>query len=127
MLERVSVVHRDPALQEVADRIREFPSNLEEDTVIPRVLRTGNPEAQSLLSEEEMAGMDRLDERTQLFRDLGLVSRMAVPLTARGRVIGVMLLLSTRPDRRFAQGDLELVSELAARVGLAVDNARLHE
>src|SRR5207248_5042666 len=45
----------------------------------------------------------------------------------RGRVIGVMLLLSTRPDRRFAQGDLELVSELAARVGLAVDNARLHE
>ena len=124
VLERVSVVHRDPALQEVADRIREFPSNLEEDTVIPRVLRTGNPEVQSLLSEEEMAG---LDERTQLFRDLGLVSRMAVPLTARGRVIGVMLLLSTRPDRRFAQGDLELVSELAARVGLAVDNARLHE
>jgi PAS domain S-box-containing protein len=126
-LERVSVVHRDPAMQEIADRIRDFPANLETDTVIPRVLRTGVAEVQSFLSEEEMAGMDRLDERRKLFRALGLVSRMAVPLVARGHVIGAMMLLSADPGRHYDQSDLDLVTGLAGRIALSVDNARLHE
>src|SRR2546430_7547781 len=87
-LERGSVVHRDPAMQELADRIREFPADLRAVTVIPRLLRTGVAEVHSVMSEEEMAGLDRMDERVQLFRALRLVSRMAVPLIARGRLIG---------------------------------------
>jgi PAS domain S-box-containing protein len=126
-LERVSVVHREPAMQKMAERIREFPADLQRDSVIPRVLRTGVAEVQSFLSEDEMAGMDRLDERRELFRALGLVSRMCVPLVARGHVIGAVMLLSTNPDRHYTQDDLDLVTGLADRIALAVDNARLHQ
>src|SRR5207245_12559 len=39
-IRRVAVVHREPAKQEIADRMREFAPSLEADTVIPRVMRT---------------------------------------------------------------------------------------
>jgi PAS domain S-box-containing protein len=126
-LERVSVVHRDPSRQDIAERIRDYPSDPEGDTVIPRVLRTGVPEVQSFLSEDEMAGLDRLDERRELFRALGLVSRMAIPIVARGHVIGAVMLLSADPDRHYDQSDLDLVAGLTDRIALSVDNARLHQ
>jgi len=126
-IRRVAVVHREPSRQEVADRMREFPPNLDADSVVPRVLRTGIPEVESTLSEAEISGMDHEDERRALFRALGVVSRMCVPLTARGRVLGTILLLSVEPDRHYDEHDLDLVADLAKRAALAVDNARLHE
>jgi PAS domain S-box-containing protein len=63
----------------------------------------------------------------------GLVSRLApksymvVPLIARGRSIGSLTLLSTRPGRHYNDADLEFARTLAGRCALAIDNARLHD
>ncbi len=51
---------------------------------------------------------------------------LAVPLTARGRIVGV-LLLADRPGRRFSDADLVRAETLADQVALALDNARLYE
>jgi signal transduction histidine kinase len=53
-------------------------------------------------------------------------SRMSVPLVCRSRVIGAMTLVAPRL-RHYGDADLELCDELARRMTLAIDNARLYE
>ncbi|HLY37658.1 MAG TPA: GAF domain-containing protein, partial [Candidatus Binatia bacterium] len=52
-------------------------------------------------------------------------STMAVPLLARGRVLGAMTFVATRP-RGYAAGDVAFAEDLAARCAGAIDNARLY-
>jgi signal transduction histidine kinase len=49
---------------------------------------------------------------------------MFVPLSARGRPLGVMTLVSSEP---FEAADLTLAEEVGRRAGTAIDNARLYE
>jgi GAF domain len=51
-------------------------------------------------------------------------SLMCVPLLARGRTIGAITLVSSKPDRRYDEDDLLLAEDLAYRCALAADNAR---
>jgi PAS domain S-box-containing protein len=53
-------------------------------------------------------------------------SLMCVPLLARGKTIGAITLVSSRPDRRYDREDLLLAEDLAYRCALAADNARLY-
>ena len=65
-------------------------------------------------------------EQLELARSLGLASVIAVPLAARGRTLGVLVLVRDDPSRPFVEEDQSLAGMLAARAGLAVDNARLY-
>jgi serine phosphatase RsbU (regulator of sigma subunit)/PAS domain-containing protein len=58
---------------------------------------------------------------------LGARSYIIVPLTARGRTIGSLTLLSTREGRLYTEADLALAQTLASRCAVAIDNAHLHE
>ncbi|WP_437807424.1 AAA family ATPase [Sorangium sp. So ce1078] len=60
-----------------------------------------------------------------LLRQLGVHTFVRVPLLARDRCFGVMLLLATAPRRRYGPVDLWLAEELGSRAALALDNARL--
>ena len=53
-------------------------------------------------------------------------SAMVVPMTARGRAIGTLSFITTRPERRYGPADLALARDLAQRAAIAVDNARLY-
>jgi len=53
-------------------------------------------------------------------------SMMCVPLLARGRTIGAVTLVSSKPDRRYGEEDLLLAEDLVYRCALAADNARLY-
>ena len=53
-------------------------------------------------------------------------SYAAVPLRSRGRVLGVMGVASRRP-RRFSADDLAFLLAMAGQIGVAVENALLHE
>ncbi|MFP2934133.1 ATP-binding protein, partial [Pyxidicoccus sp. 3LG] len=63
----------------------------------------------------------------ELLGELGVAAWLTVPLVARGRTLGVLVLVSTRESRAWGPEDVELAENLAARVALAVDNARLYE
>lgn len=58
---------------------------------------------------------------------LGAGAVLAVPLAVRGRVLGALTLVRTAPGARFPPVDLALAEEIAARVALALENARLSE
>jgi PAS domain S-box-containing protein len=53
-------------------------------------------------------------------------SYMCLPLLVRDRVVGAVTVISTTPGRRFTAGDLGLIRDVARRVALAIDNARLY-
>ncbi len=57
---------------------------------------------------------------------LGAGSLMFVPLVARQRVVGAMMLVDGPSGRRFSHEDLALAADLGRRAGLTVDNARLY-
>ena len=52
-------------------------------------------------------------------------SELAVPMVARGRVVGVIDIQSTRLNA-FSEQDQDLVELIASRVAMSIDNARLH-
>ena len=49
-----------------------------------------------------------------------------MPLVARGRVLGSLLLVAAESGRHYGTDDMALAEELAVRCALALDNARLH-
>lgn len=63
--------------------------------------------------------------------DVGLVSIVAVPLLARGQLLGVMSLalsgLTRRQDPRYDADDRDFLAAVAGRVAIAIDNAMLFE
>ena len=67
------------------------------------------------------------DERHyELMEQLGPRSAMALPMIARGHVVGAITFAWAESGRRYTDADLPLAEEIARRAGLAVDNARLH-
>jgi len=62
----------------------------------------------------------------QTFAQLGAHSAVLVPLRARRRVLGVLTLVRTRPDGLDGTDRLPLIEDLAHRIAMTVDNARLH-
>lgn len=63
----------------------------------------------------------------ETIRRLGMTSCMAVPLAARGRPLGALMLVSGREDRSYGPGELAFAEDLAHRAALALDNALLYQ
>jgi signal transduction histidine kinase len=60
---------------------------------------------------------------TQTF---GMRAHFLIPLTARGRTIGVLAVIQAESGRDLGEDDRALVQELGQRAALALDNARLY-
>jgi serine phosphatase RsbU (regulator of sigma subunit) len=118
----------EPAHQALADRVAEFRIDPAAPEGVPKVLRTGraelHPEADTRLL---AADVDNPEDLVQILEPMGITSWMCVPLMARGRILGAISFISTRPDRRYGGDDLAFAEDLARRSALAIDNARLFE
>ncbi len=60
-----------------------------------------------------------------LARRFGHRAVLAVPLIARGQVIGVVVLGDTREGRRFGRAEVDRTLAVASQVAVAIENARL--
>jgi hypothetical protein len=120
--------HRDPARFGMVERMANahLPDPGDPDSIIAEVLKTGEAALIPNLSPERMERMMAPGEQLELARSLGLASLIAAPLAARGRTLGVLVLVRDDPSTPFAEEDLSLAGMLAARAGLAVDNVRLY-
>src|SRR5206468_1822702 len=85
----------------------------------------GRSELRVELSDEEVAAAGRDPDSLIALLELGLRSALAVPMLARGKVVGAISMVSGDNTRRFREEDKLLAEELASRCGLALDNARL--
>jgi two-component system sensor histidine kinase DegS len=66
------------------------------------------------------------DLSTKLTNPVGLRSAMAVPLKSKENVLGFMYLADSQPQRFTAQ-DMQLLTSISNEVGVAIENAWLHQ
>ena len=122
-LRRVAVVHRDPAKDELAQKLLGPLGTA--GVSRPPVLGLAEPELVEnveALMQEVAAGPNE----HAVVKELGFNSAMVVPLLVRNRALGAILLVSAG-DRTYGEADLALADDLARRCAAAVDNARLYQ
>src|SRR4051812_41463906 len=123
---RLAVAHaerdKEPLIWELT---RRFPGGPAELIGTPDASRGSTrelaPDLPDAYLQEVAAGADHLE----LMRAVGIRSLMTVPLRARGRTFGAMVLVATTSERRLDRRHVELAENLATRAALAADNARL--
>ena len=120
----IAGMHSDPQRQRLLDELQRRYGDQRIGTMA-RVTETGHAELVAEVTDEMLAGSARDAEHLDLLRAVGAQSYMVVPLRARGRLLGTMVLLSTHPARHYGEDDLAAAEELASGCALAVDNARL--
>jgi signal transduction histidine kinase len=66
-------------------------------------------------------------EGQDAIRAAGVRALVLLPLIGRGRLLGVLTLGITRPDRHFGKAELRFLEDVAQRTALGADNARLYQ
>jgi signal transduction histidine kinase len=125
-VQRMGLAHGDPAQREALSRRILFPAQAGATGPLADVLDSGEPLLLTSKSDDRTGTTARDQERLDLLRLAGATSLILIPLVARGRPLGVLLLASTRTDRFYGSQDLVLADELARIAALAIDNARLY-
>ncbi len=127
-LRRVAVAHVDPAkVEQARDLYRRYPPDPAAPHGVWHVVRTGASELVPEITDEMLAATIRDPEQLQAIRELGLRSYMAVPVAARGKVLGVVTFIAAESGRQYDGRDLAVAEDLARRAAVAVENARLYQ
>ena len=126
-LNQLAAAHAEAEKENLLSRLREHRQFGEGDPgSTAEVLRTGQSVLLPDLPYPTFYERALEGEHLEIILRLGPRSLMCVPLVARGRTIGAITLVSSKPDRRYDEEDLLLVEDLAYRCALAADNARLY-
>ena len=126
-MRRVAVAYADPAHADLAAAIKKLPTEHNVQLGVSQVLRARHAELIPQLSAEHIQKLSAQPERAELIRRIAPRSAMIVPLAARGRPLGTILLASAQSHRTYQERDLEFAEEVAGRAAIAIDNARLYE
>ncbi|MFD4573618.1 PP2C family protein-serine/threonine phosphatase [Streptomyces sp. NPDC058417] len=126
---RVHARHRDPGLLPVGGPTGPLPP-LPEDSRSPlaRVLRGAGP---LLLTHADISGPGWSDDlwhsrEGSLFDQFDAGTAVVAPLRSRRQVLGALTMARGADRPPLTDDDLALVEDLAHRIALAMDNARLH-
>jgi PAS domain S-box-containing protein len=123
----VAVAHVDPEKVALARRIgQRYPSRTDEPAGVAQLLRDGLPQVVNDIPPEMLSAAAHDEEHLELLVGVGLQAGLSVPMTAGGKIIGALSLISAESARRFSDADVTLAQEIARRAGTAVENARLY-
>jgi PAS domain S-box-containing protein len=120
--------HVDPAMAEFCRVVlHRYPMRLDAARGAGYVIRTGNSEYVSDMTEQVQQAIARDTQHARMIQRVDVRSYICVPLCARGEVLGAISLFRVGASRR-RQGaeDVGLAQELARRAALALDHSRLY-
>ena len=125
---RPAVRHRDPARQALADELRErhLPQrDISHPSV--RALQEGGTQWLKSVDHDFLEAVTVDKRHLEIARRLQLTSLIAVPLTAEGRRLGVVTLVTDRSREPFTAADVEVAEQLGLQVGLVIAKAQRYE
>ena len=128
-LSLVALKHSDKKKAAWAHKMRQKigATDLDSESVVARVIRTGEAELYSHISDEMLrAGVSSDDEYSQL-KKIGMNASIIVPLIVNGKSVGVMSLISAEQKRRYTGSDLDVAQAVASRASMAISNALAYE
>ncbi|MFB7353787.1 SpoIIE family protein phosphatase [Streptomyces gardneri] len=97
------------------------------DRLVTRCVHTGLPVLVEHVGPADLPRIARSPEAADQLRRAGVHSYLAVPLIARGEVLGALDLKRDRNPLPFDGDDVLLATELAARAAVSIDNARWYQ
>ncbi len=118
--------HRDGLEQELHVLATQHIGHLPEDSPTRRSIASSRP----VLVQQAGDHLDDLftsEATRQAAERLGVRSLLAVPMVARRRTRGAILLARADTERPFDREDVDLAEDLARRAALAMDNVRLYQ
>ena len=124
--ERLTVAHRNPEHAPIASALENLPLDRSRPHLLSSVLATGEPVLVEEVSPVDLESVAQDEAHLRLLRALNLRSMIAVPLAARGNVLGAILFLAGTSAPRYNESDLAVAEKLARLAALALDNARLY-
>lgn len=124
---QAAVAHRDPREETKLRALSEYyPAESTAKHAGTRVVASGDSEVCPELTEDALGAMFADEDAQAFVKTLHPSGYMAVPLRARGRVLGAITLVNTRTVRGCGPNELALAEELAQRAALALENAALY-
>ncbi|MCC3474016.1 MULTISPECIES: PAS domain S-box protein [unclassified Microcoleus] len=132
---KVAVAHAEASTVDTINKLRVC-SPIAFDAVngYPLVIRTGKSQLIAEVDEEILAAAAENAAEIEMLRaaklsrreSLNIGSHACVPLKARGRVMGAITCFTSKLGRRYSAEDMAMLEDLAYRVAIALDNARLY-
>jgi hypothetical protein len=105
----------------------EHPLDLHGDHPVARAIRSRQPAMAPDLTDADMfAELTPESDVRKLVASSKLRSAVAVPLIARGRLLGALSFFYTRSARHHSPGNVALMCDLADRAAMALDNANMY-
>jgi PAS domain S-box-containing protein len=126
-IHRVAVAHADSGRTGFVEEYQaRFPPDPQARIGGPAVIRSGEPELLTDISDEHLRAAARSEEQHGMLAALGFRSAMAVPLRVGQRVVGALTFVSGRPERQYGPAELAVAEVLAEQAALAIEKARLY-
>jgi serine phosphatase RsbU (regulator of sigma subunit) len=123
----VAVAHRDRDREQLAwELIARHPPDANANSRAANVIRTGRPEVVEDVSSEGLRAAARDPEHLRLLENLNVRHLAIAPLKTPSGVLGSLTFVLGDSGRRFQDTDLQLITSLAARAALHIQNARLY-
>lgn len=128
-IQEIAVNHIEPEkIALVRELYEQYKDRVSSTYGLNRLLESGQAELISVVTPEVIAPPARENPAMlPIIEALGLRSYMGTPLIARERVIGAITFSSVQPERYYTREDLDFAQELARRIALTLDNARLYQ
>ena len=123
----VAVAHRDAGRERLAwEFIARHPTDPQDTTGAANVIRTGELEIVEDLSPEIIRAAAQDPEHLRLLENLNVRHYVVAPLKAPEGTIGALTFVLGDSGRRFEPSDMELITTLAARAALHIQNSKLY-
>jgi PAS domain S-box-containing protein len=118
--------HEDPSMRPVVEEYaRERMAALMDNSFVARALKTGQPQIVRDAT-AEISAVLRPGRAKELLPVLAPEHATVLPLSGRGRTVGLVSLFLSAERGPLDPNDLVTAREVAVRAGLALDNARLY-
>ena len=125
--EKVEVSQRDGTKDAPARELKELLSGHDGVHPIVEAFNSSAPRRVDRVDAEVLETLCHNSREAELVRELGAGSLLILPMQARGKQIGGLVLVRTNSTRAFDDDDQALAEDIAARGALALDNAKLYE
>jgi signal transduction histidine kinase/ActR/RegA family two-component response regulator len=122
---RVELIVDDPTRREIGEGLKRYPPRLTVEGPAVHAIKSGEPFVDNDTGPEKAARSAQTPEHLELLRRFAVRSFQMVPLRSRGRTLGLFT-TGSFSGRQYNEQDLALALDVAARAGLALDNAMLY-
>jgi GAF domain-containing protein len=126
-LQRLATAHIDPQkVKKALELGRKYPRNPSAESGTSYVFRTGEPNMRNGITDDMLVASAINDEHLAMMRSLDFQALMIVPIKSRGKVLGTLTFVWSKPGKSYSLADLAFAEILAAFAGNAIDNSQLH-